>query len=124
MILRARLTEIGTLDLCAAKSGGLRRWKLLFDVRSATQTDIAAVESTANQQGLLDDTVRETACGLIATIFQNKTSNPAPLMKQLGDAIGIDRLSWPATLLRQMWETLLECEDDAAASVHSMKRDG
>ncbi|HET6422687.1 MAG TPA: molecular chaperone DnaK, partial [Planctomycetaceae bacterium] len=111
VILRARLTEIGTLDLWCSEVGGLRRWKLLFDVRSATQTDIAAVESTANQQGLLDDTVREAACGLIAAIFQNKGSDPAPLMKQLGEAIGLDRLSWPATLLRQMWETLLECED-------------
>lgn len=111
VILRARLTEIGTLDLWCSEVGGLRRWKLLFDVRSATQTDIAAVESTANQQGLLDDTVREAACGLIAAIFQNKNSDPAPLMKQLGEAIGLDRLSWPASLLRQMWETLLECED-------------
>ncbi len=111
VILRVKLTEIGTLDLWCSEVGGLRRWKLLFDVRSATQTDVAAVESIANQQGLLDDTVRETASRLITAIFQNRGSDPAPLMKQLGEAIGMDRLSWPATLLRQMWETLLENED-------------
>ena len=42
--LHARLTEIGTLDLWCSEVGGRRSWRLQFDVRSATQTDVAAHE--------------------------------------------------------------------------------
>lgn len=111
IILRARLTEIGTLDLWCSEVGGLRRWKLLFDVRSATQTDVAAVASTGAQQGVLDDSVRDAACKLIADTFHHRSNDPAPLMKRLHEAIGLDRWSWPATLLRQLWDALLEDED-------------
>ena len=50
--LHARLTEIGTLDLWCSEVGGRRSWRLQFDVRSATQTDIAAHETAAEGEGV------------------------------------------------------------------------
>ena len=48
--LHARLTEIGTLDLWCSEIGGRRSWRLQFDVRSATQTDVAAHESAGRER--------------------------------------------------------------------------
>ena len=54
VILKAKLNEIGTLDLwCSSEVEGKRTWKLLFDVRSATQTDIVAHDAAGERQGLL-----------------------------------------------------------------------
>jgi hypothetical protein len=53
--LHARLTEIGTLDLWAAERGGPRSWRLQFDVRSATQTDMAAHGGAGELQGFVDE---------------------------------------------------------------------
>ena len=50
--LHARLTEIGTLDLWCSQVDGPRSWRLQFDVRSATQTDLAAHESQAEARRL------------------------------------------------------------------------
>ena len=70
VILKARLTEIGTLDLWCSEADGKRSWKLLFDVRSATQTDVAAHEAIGERQGLFDDQVRLAACNVIRTTFE------------------------------------------------------
>ncbi len=52
--LHARLTEIGTIELWCSDIGQQRSWRLQFDVRSATQTDIEAHQSAAESEGVLD----------------------------------------------------------------------
>ena len=59
--LHARLTEIGTLDLWCSQIGGRRSWRLQFDVRSTTQTDIAAHQSQAEGEGVVDEAVCASA---------------------------------------------------------------
>lgn len=108
--LNARLTEIGTLDLWCREVDGNRSWKLLFDVRAATQTDVTATEAVANQQGVLDDAVRAAGVAIIRQTFRKAGDDPAGLMKRLHTAIDLPRLEWPPTLLRQLWEALLEVE--------------
>jgi hypothetical protein len=108
--LHARLTEIGTLDLWCRELDGKRSWKLLFDVRAATRTDVVAREATANQQGVIDETWRARADELIAATFRPQGADPATLMHRLSEALELSRLDWPPTLLRQLWETLLDAE--------------
>ena len=55
--LHARLTEIGTLDLWCSEIDGRRSWRLQFDVRSATQTDVAAHQTAAEREGFVDEAV-------------------------------------------------------------------
>lgn len=114
VILKAKLTEIGTLDLWCSEVDGKRSWKLLFDVRSATQTDIAAHESAGESQGLFDDEVRQAAHEVIAQTFAlaagSDAPDPASLMKRLAEALGSNRDEWPTSLLRQLWEALFEVE--------------
>jgi hypothetical protein len=151
VILKAKLTEIGTLDLWCSEVGGKRSWKLLFDVRSTTQTDIAAHDATGEQQGVLDDELLQSARQVIQSAFslpggavitagsvgpvglgqpdkstalppspadrasypRSFDANPIPVTavtKRLVEVLQLDRDEWPTSLLRQLWEVLLECE--------------
>lgn len=113
VILKAKLTEIGTLDLWCSEADGKRTWKLLFDVRSATQTDIAAHEATGESQGVFDDGVRQAACDVIQQTFAPGASDrpdPASLVKRLVETLGMNRDEWPTSLLRQLWEALIDVE--------------
>ena len=74
--LHARLTEIGTLDLWCSEIGGRRSWRLQFDVRSATQTDVAAHESQAEGEGMVDESVWRECYALIERTFGEEKKVP------------------------------------------------
>ena len=139
VILKAKLTEIGTLDLWCSEVDGKRSWKLLFDVRSATQTDVSSHDASGERQGLFDDDLIQSARDVITSTFSiptaeaavgiknskspqraqdNPTLNPSPdahrppvaVAKKLVEVLTLDREEWPTSLLRQLWEALIECE--------------
>ncbi|QDT37787.1 hsp70 family protein [Stratiformator vulcanicus] len=104
-----RLTEIGTLDLQCREVDGNRRWKIQFDVRAATRTEVDVTESTGETAGILDEEVERQAAELIEQTFgPEKSLKPRDLPRRLSEVIGEDRDNWPAPLLRSMWETLFE----------------
>ena len=74
--LHARLTEIGTLDLWFSEIGGRRSWRLQFDVRSATQTDVAAHQSQAEGEGIVDEAVWQECRMLIQNTFGRREGQP------------------------------------------------
>ncbi len=109
--LHARLTEIGTLDLWCSELGGRRSWRLQFDVRSATQTDIAAHQTAAEREGFVDEAVwRQCRAAIEGTFGPEGTDKPEGLAKRLAAAVGIARDAWPTSLCRRIWETLVEVE--------------
>jgi len=129
------LSEVGTLDLSCHEIAGNRSWKLQFDVRSATQTDIASHESAAEAEGVLDEDVWRECQAIIESVWGagrgtkgEGASRPSPLvsrpsakpgdvMKRLTHAVGSPRDEWPTSLLRRMWELLLELEAGRRKSV-------
>ena len=129
--LHARLTEIGTLDLWCSEVDGPRSWRLQFDVRSATQTDIAAHESAAEAEGFIDEATWEAARQQIVEAFPppgtagpgpKQQGDPAGLVKRLAATLGMDRRSWPTSLLRRIWETLMEvAEGRRRSQVHEAR---
>ena len=129
VILKAKLTEIGTLDLWCSEATGKRSWKLLFDVRSATHTDIAAHDAVGERQGVFDDAVRQSALDVIqqtyapdSTATRSEATDPASLVKRLVEALGMNRDEWPTSLLRQLWESLLEVESGRRRSAQHEAR--
>lgn len=111
VILQAKLTEIGTLDLWCREAEGKRSWKLLFDVRSATQTDVAAHEALGEREGVLDEAAVRSAREVITKAFSHEGGiEPDQLVKRLVESLGMERAEWPPSLLRQMWETLSDNE--------------
>jgi hypothetical protein len=121
--LHARLTEIGTLDLWCGEIGGRRSWRLQFDVRSATQTDVVAHESAAEQEGFIDETIWLECEKLIRGTFgSDGQDKPEGLIKRLTAATGVNRNAWPTSLCRRMWETLMEVEAGRRrSSVHEVR---
>ncbi len=113
VVLHARLTETGTLDLWCTEKEGNRSWKLQFDVRSATRTDIAAHEGEGEAAGVLDtDTVTECLNVIINTFRTDskRCVDPLYLVKMLEQISGIERSAWPPSFLRSVWETVLDNE--------------
>ena len=107
--LHAKLTEIGTLELWCSEVGGERSWRLQFDVRSATQTDIDAHESAAEREGFVDEeTWRAIAAVLEGTFGPDGKDDPDGLVKRLTAAAQLERGEWPTSLLRRLWEALIE----------------
>jgi hypothetical protein len=121
--LHARLTEIGTLDVWCSEIEGKRSWRLQFDVRSATQTDVAAHESAAEGEGFADEAIWQECIVAIQQVFgagrpvkpdgtakPDDTEKPEALVKRLSAATGMNRNAWPTSLCRRIWEALFQYE--------------
>ena len=109
--LHARLTEIGTLDLWCSEIDGKRSWRLQFDVRSATQTDISAHESAAESEGFIDEATWQECRAAIEQVFgEEGNEKPDGLMKRLTSITGMNRNAWPTSLCRRIWEALIDAE--------------
>ena len=109
--LHARLTEIGTLDLWCSEVAGPRSWRLQFDVRSATQTDLSAHQAVAEREGFVDEATWQACRTLIVNTFGPEGADkPEALSKRLVTAIGSSRQEWPTSLCRRIWEALLQVE--------------
>jgi hypothetical protein len=116
--LHARLTEIGTLDLWCSEVGGEREWRLQFDVRSATHTDIEAHESAAEEQGFVDEATWQQVADIVRSVFDaGGKESPDGLIKRLTSTIGEERGQWPTSLLRRIAELLLELDAGRRKSV-------
>ena len=109
--LHAKLTEIGTLDLWCREVAGDRIWRLQFDVRSATATDIAAHESDAEAEGFVDETTAATCRQSLEGVFGAQGAEPPDsLNRSLNQSAGSERHQWPTSLLRRVWEMLMDLE--------------
>ncbi|MEX2139179.1 MAG: Hsp70 family protein [Pirellulales bacterium] len=109
--LHARLTEIGTLDLWAAEREGPGSWRMQFDVRSATQTNVAGHAGAGELQGFIDEASWQAARREIESTFGGQaTEKPDGIMKRLAAALGMSKPDWPMSLLRRIWDALVEDE--------------
>ncbi len=109
--LHARLTEIGTLDLWCSEQHGPRTWRMQFDIRSATQTDVDSHTGAGELQGYVDETTWSEVRALIDSAFGPATTDkPDTLMKQLARTLASSKQDWPMSLLRRIWEALLDNE--------------
>ena len=87
---------------------GRRGWRLQFDVRSATQTDIAAHQSAAEGEGFLDEAAWQECQQLIEVTFASDgKAQPAALAKRLGEIVSMNRTEWPTSFCRRIWEALI-----------------
>lgn len=110
--LHAHLSEIGTIELWCQAVESEHRWRLQFDVRSATQTDVDAHESAAEEEGFVDEATWQACEAVIDEVFsENGSEKPSRLVKRLASTLGSGKQEWPTSLLRRIWEALLERKD-------------
>jgi molecular chaperone DnaK (HSP70) len=110
--LHAKLSEIGTLELWFAETGGGdRKWRLEFDVRATQRSDHAAHTGDAETAGVVDESIVRQSAVLIRQRFtRGITARPESLVKDLEQITGMTRFDWPPTLMRSFWEALMEAE--------------
>ena len=111
VVLEAELSQIGTLQLWCVATESQHRWQLEFDIRASTETDRTASESAAAQGGIVDDSVHAIARGAIEECFgASGTLKPSQLMPSLTERLEKNRQAWPPSLLRSMWQDLMDFE--------------
>jgi molecular chaperone DnaK (HSP70) len=109
--LHAHLSEVGVLELSCREVDGLRSWRLQFDIRSTTQTDVTAHQSEAEGEGFIDEAVVSASREYIERVFGPEgREKPATLMKGLVQQLNMPKHQWPTSLLRRMWELMMEVE--------------
>ncbi|MEW5802744.1 MAG: Hsp70 family protein [bacterium] len=115
--LRARLTEIGTLELWCVSREGDRQWRLQFGIREvkkqkAVSSLVEDLEPAAGEGEALDV---EKVRPLLSSVFGDGAREPEAgkvtpdnLFKKMEEALDAPRQSWPIFTLRKMSEMLLE----------------
>ncbi|MFK7768193.1 MAG: Hsp70 family protein [Mariniblastus sp.] len=115
--LQIGLTEIGTIDLACLEQETDRSWKLQFDIRSTTQTDVDVHAAVGETEGFVDEETWRECEQCIKNVFEvgtekdaGKSNEPKELIKRLTEVMGVPRAEWPMSFLRRIWESLLEFE--------------
>ncbi|MEZ6136810.1 MAG: Hsp70 family protein [Pirellulaceae bacterium] len=112
VVIDIELSQIGTLQMWCQSTTTAHRWKLEFDVRGGTQTDVEVRESTANRAGILDEQMKQTARQVLERVFGPAPDlPPSKLMQELSAALELSRSAWTPDLLRGMWQTLIDLDD-------------
>ncbi|MGN6135050.1 MAG: Hsp70 family protein [Aureliella sp.] len=139
VILETELTELGTLQLWCATPDGAQRWQLEFDVRSTTETDRDAVLATGAELGVVEQSLRDVARGALESAFGPSDSDrgdarrPAAgaaarqkafpdVTKQLVQALEMPKHRWPPSLLRGMWQDLMDLSEGRRRSPEAEAR--
>ena len=113
--LQIGLTEIGTIDLACHEKDSDRSWKLQFDVRSTTQTDREDHVAVGESEGVFDEQTWVECVKILRDVFSGAAESkvaPKELVKLLVEVIGSPREEWPMSLLRRIWDCLMEFESN------------
>ncbi len=112
VLLHAELTEIGTLHLKCLTPDHQHQWRLEFDVRSSFLPGQAGNLGVGELDGIVDESLIETARSIIAETFSPLGSlPPKELIGKLEQALTVPRADWKPSLLREMWRELIELDE-------------
>jgi hypothetical protein len=120
IFLESQLTEIGTLDLSlveansATASSPRQRWRLAFDLRSTVETDRMAHDGSLEQSGIVASALVDTARAALEAAFATGSSTELArgLPRKLAEVLGEPKHRWKPSLLRGMWQVLIELNED------------
>ena len=90
---------------------GQQSWRIQFDVRSATQTDVTAHEAQGETEGFVDEASWE-ACRqrIVDTFARGGKPNLNHCSRRWPPPSSYRDHQWPMSLLRRIWDSLLEFE--------------
>lgn len=111
VFVEAELSEIGTVGLYCVEPETNKRWRLEFDIRSTLETDRSAHTASGEAAGIVESETIEACEQAIADVFgAAPKQKPNHLVRALQAATDLDRSEWPPSLLRDLWQTLVEYE--------------
>ena len=107
--LNVGLTEIGTIALSCHQVDDDRSWKLQFDVRSTTQTDMTSHSGAGESEGFIDEETWQTCEAAIAAVFDSDAvEKPKTIVNAIAAATELPKQQWPMSLLRRIWDALIQ----------------
>lgn len=109
--VESELSEIGTVGMYCVDADSGKRWKLEFDIRSTLETDRLAHEGSGETAGVVDsDTIEACADAIDSTFGEQTDLKPNQIVKQLESITQSGRNDWPPTLIRELWQFLVDLE--------------
>jgi molecular chaperone DnaK (HSP70) len=111
VFVESELSEIGTIGMFCVEAEGGKRWKLEFDIRSTLETDRGAHLGAGESAGIVDSETVESCADAIARTFGEKSEiKTNEIVKRLESLTETSRNDWPPTLLRELWQFLVDDE--------------
>ena len=111
VFIEAELSEIGTVGLFCVDAETGKRWRLEFDIRSTLETDRDAHLGAGEAAGIVDDAIVSQCASKIAHVFaEDGQAKPNRLVKTLQAVTEMKRNAWPPSLLRELWQFLIDHE--------------
>jgi hypothetical protein len=126
--LAALPTEIGTLELELIGREANQAWKLEFNMRPASSSDIASSvgEPAAAPTGpidIIDESQISPALELLSKVLSGDDREAAKsLIKSLEESLGQSRQDWPVSVCRRLWETLHQGSEGRKAGPEIFER--
>ncbi len=109
VFVESELSEIGTVGMYCVDADHGKRWKLEFDIRSTLETDRGAHEGIGEAAGIVDsDTVAACADAIALTFGDHAEIKPNQIVKKLQTLTESSRNGWPPSLLRELWQFLMD----------------
>lgn len=107
--LKVSLTAIGTLELWLESQNSEHRWALEFQVRTASGQDnsLATVDKQRQDQTFEAQDLQQ-AQSIIEDCFKKQSFKPNTVISKLEETLQQNKLEWPPSVLRNLWEPLLQ----------------
>jgi len=114
-----KLTEIGTLELWLQSQTSDHKWKLEFQLQSATGHESLQKPQYSQSDELVDKALLNEAEAIILTTFR---SRPKEIIPRLEEIIQKSRNDWGPSVLRGLWSALMEVSDTRKVSLEHQMR--
>lgn len=111
VFIESELSEIGTVGMYCVDADSGARWKLDFDIRSTLETDRVAHAGVGEAAGIVvAETIDACADAVAATFGDSDKLKPNQVVKKLQSIAHCHRNDWPPSLLRELWQSLMQLE--------------
>lgn len=103
-------TALGTLEMWLQSKTTEHKWNLEFQLKASSgQDDQLALIQGGRQDETFNANFLNEAKGILADLFTHGGSiKPEQIIEKLEETLEQQRLDWPPSVLRGLWETLLE----------------
>ncbi|MCB1148994.1 MAG: hypothetical protein KDK48_02420, partial [Chlamydiia bacterium] len=105
---QARLSAVGVLEAALQATETPHFWKLSFQTRSSLGADLRQEEAFVGES--LDGESLKGAKDLVEAAFQ-PGGDPKLLVKRLEEALEKPKWEWSLSLLRELYDVLIECKE-------------
>jgi len=121
--VESELSEIGTVGMWCVDIQSGKKWKLDFDIRSTLETDRESHQAIGESAGIVDSETIQQCKSVIENVFATgSTASPSQLISLLQDATQMKRDAWPPSLLRSLWQMLIDLESGRRVSAQHESR--